>query len=250
MIKKYFSNSHFFFNFQVMDESRGDEEFSTADLELEEVYVDAQEEEDNEEAPACEREDDSLVADNRKTKEERNMTKLNNLARECVRWGVSPRAGAAIANGVLADHNIISKENTKEVIDKNKLKRAIGQYKLKVRENHEQMISEKKPEMFVFDGRQDSTLVMETDDQGKNRVGLIKEEHLTIISEPGSLYATHVTCGKKGRDVAYALYDYLNEREVVKNVKILGADSTAVNTGINQGAITIFEKLKGREGIF
>ena len=35
-----------------------------------------------------------------------NTTKLNNTAKESVRWGVSPRVAAAIANAVLVDYKV------------------------------------------------------------------------------------------------------------------------------------------------
>jgi hypothetical protein len=44
---------------------------------------------------------------------------LRNVARECDRWGVSNRAGAAIANAALIDAGIITPEDQKHVIDKN-----------------------------------------------------------------------------------------------------------------------------------
>jgi hypothetical protein len=48
---------------------------------------------------------------------------LSNLARECMRWGVSPIAGASIANAALIDANVLTRDNQKNIIDKNKLKR-------------------------------------------------------------------------------------------------------------------------------
>ena len=54
---------------------------------------------------------------------------LRNLAKECDRWGVSNRAGAAIANAALIDAGIITPEDQKHVIDKNKLRRAIEKYR-------------------------------------------------------------------------------------------------------------------------
>ena len=47
----------------------------------------------------------------------RNTMSLRNLAKECDRWGVSNRAGAAIANAVLIYAGVITAENQNNVID-------------------------------------------------------------------------------------------------------------------------------------
>ena len=41
--------------------------------------------------------------------------KLPKLARMCDRYGISDRAGAAIANAVLQDYGIIAKHNPRDV---------------------------------------------------------------------------------------------------------------------------------------
>ena len=43
-----------------------------------------------------------------------NRMTLTNLARECMRWGVSPKAGASIANAALIDANVVTKDNQKK----------------------------------------------------------------------------------------------------------------------------------------
>ena len=52
-----------------------------------------------------------------------NVRKLPKLARMCDRYGISDRAGAAIANAVLQDYGIIAKHNPRDVIDRSKLRR-------------------------------------------------------------------------------------------------------------------------------
>ena len=49
--------------------------------------------------------------------------KLTNVATAADRTGVSDRAAAFIVNATLEDYNIISREYTSEVIDKNKMRR-------------------------------------------------------------------------------------------------------------------------------
>ena len=56
-------------------------------------------------------------------------TGLINLAMIFDRYGVSSRAGAAIANAALTDAKVISVDDQTQVIDKNKLRRAIDKFR-------------------------------------------------------------------------------------------------------------------------
>lgn len=56
-------------------------------------------------------------------KMERNKTCLTNLAKICDRYGISDRAGAAIANATLSDYGIISNQNMDLAVDRSKLRR-------------------------------------------------------------------------------------------------------------------------------
>ena len=58
-----------------------------------------------------------------------NRMGLRNLAMICDRYGVSSRAGAAIANAALTDAKVISVDDQTQVIDKNKLRRAIDKFR-------------------------------------------------------------------------------------------------------------------------
>ena len=58
-----------------------------------------------------------------------NRMGLRNLAMICDRYGVSSRAGAAIANAALTDAKVINVDDQTQVIDKNKLRRAIDKFR-------------------------------------------------------------------------------------------------------------------------
>ena len=58
---------------------------------------------------------------------------MSNSAKECVRWGLSPRGGAAIINAALADYGIITKGNISQAVDKSKLRRSIHKYEKEAR---------------------------------------------------------------------------------------------------------------------
>ena len=53
----------------------------------------------------------------------RKKLSLPKFAKECDRYKVSNRAGAALANAILKDHGMITKEDTSMMIDHSKLRR-------------------------------------------------------------------------------------------------------------------------------
>ena len=140
---------------------------------------------------------------------------------------------------------VISSEKQQAIIDRMKLKRAIKRYEEQVEKEQKAEMEISKPKMISFDGKKDDTLITEVDANGKNKVVLKKEEHVSIMSEPGSKYLTHLSPGSKGVDIAQAIHKDLQEKNLLQSVKIIGADSTAVNTGWQNGAISLLEQLKG-----
>ena len=140
---------------------------------------------------------------------------------------------------------MITKVNKQAIIDRMKLKRAITRYEEQVKEEHTIDLSINKPTMISFDGKKDNTLISSVDENSKSRVTVQQEEHVTVISEPESKYLTHLSPGSKGSDIAHALHKFLSENAILDSVKIIGADSTAVNTGWQNGVIAILEQLKG-----
>ena len=58
-----------------------------------------------------------------------NLKRLPNLARTCDRYGISPRAGAAIASAVLEDYGIITSADKTHVISRCKLRREIEKWR-------------------------------------------------------------------------------------------------------------------------
>ena len=85
--------------------------------------------------------------------------------------------------------------------------------------------------MISFDGKKDSTLVSTVGEYDKAKVAVQQEEHVTVISEPGSNYLIHLSPGPKSAEIAQAIYNYLSENSLLEAVKIIGADSTAVKQG-------------------
>ena len=83
-----------------------------------------------------------------------------------------------------------------------------------------------------------------TELNGKRHQRTIREEHISIVSEPESKYFNHVTRGSgKAKDIASEIWSLLNKSSVdTKQIVAIGCDSTAVNTGIKGGVVRLLEK--------
>ena len=109
---------------------------------------------------------DFLLDKKEKNPSNRNMMSLKNVVRECMRWGVSPKAGASIANAALIDAGVVTKDNQTKIIDKNKLKRQMEKYQVDIREKEMEELQKAPPEGIYFDGKKDDTLTLEKDERG------------------------------------------------------------------------------------
>ena len=78
---------------------------------------------------------------------------LRNLAKECDRWGVSNRARAAIANAALIDAGVITPEDQTNVIDKNKLRRALQDYRKERQVEDTKILEEKQGQAYYIAGK-------------------------------------------------------------------------------------------------
>ena len=120
-----------------------------------------------------------------------NTMSLRNLAKECDRWGVSNRAGAAIANAVLIDAGVITAENQKNVIDKNKLRRALEDYREERQTVDYKTLEDKQGKAYYIDGKKTMSLCVEEDDQGKKYNAVRELELISMASEPGGPILSH-----------------------------------------------------------
>ena len=148
------------------------------------------------------------------------------------------------ASSVLQDLGLATTEDDSLIIDKNKVRREKNSF----RSNLQDMIK-KEPNVIqglYFDGRRDNTLKIDEVNQKCFR-RTAKEEHYSIIQEPGSIYVGHVspTTGTS-KDIASAILDYLKESNFsLDELDVIGCDGTVTNTGWKTGVIrTIEEDIK------
>lgn len=171
-------------------------------------------------------------------KNKKNTILVPTLAKVCDRYGLSDAAGAATANSIMQDLGLISTDKPQLVIDRCKLKRAREKSRLELQQQtkHIDLYS------VYFDGRKDSSLCMINKGTGKH-IAKVKEEHLSIVKEPGSQYLGHtVPKSSSAKDVASSILDYLGESCQSSMFKIVGCDGTVVNTGQKGGVICCLER--------
>lgn len=161
------------------------------------------------------------------------------LARACDRYGVSDRSAAAIASAVLEDVGIITENNALSVIDKNKVRRQRRKARTRLQ------MSETQIELrgLFFDGRKDQTLTNRKEGRTFHRRTVV-EEHISIISEPGSSYLGHTSPSSgSAKDIAKSIVDYLTINNIsTEKLEAIGCDGTNVNTGLKGGVIRLLEE--------
>lgn len=168
---------------------------------------------------------------------------LPNLAVACDRTGVSDRAAAIIVSAVLQDIGVVAPDNQTQIIDRSKLRRE----RKRTRENLQSTSLPPEPLSIFFDGRKDTTIVQEKRGKHFHRK-IIKEEHVVILAEPGSLYMGHLT-PKSGsaENIRKCIVTFLKSTNTDLNKLVaIGSDGTVVNTGSKNGVISQLEHFVGR----
>ena len=144
---------------------------------------------------------------------------LKLFAQTCDRFQIPDRAASALSFTLLRDLEIVTPEKTQMLIDKNKVRREHFKQRRALQSS-------------------DCALAL------KSMQRTVREEHISIVSEPESKYFDHVTPGSgKAKDIASEILSLLNKGSVdTKQIVAIGCDSTAVNTGIKGGVIQSLEK--------
>ena len=172
-----------------------------------------------------------------KTRSEKMSAHLPALVAACDRTGVSDRAAAMLASAVLQDMKMVSPNERSKVIDRSKIRRE----RTKVRKALAADINE--IEGLYFDGRKDKTMRIVRGVDKKYHRKKVVEEHVSIISEPGSLYFSHVVPNDgTSNAIIQAILDNLEEKNVdLAEIKVIGCDGINVNTGHARGVIRLLE---------
>ncbi|CAH1110847.1 unnamed protein product [Psylliodes chrysocephalus] len=158
--------------------------------------------------------------------------------------GISNRSAAKKATAVLTDMKIVSNKKIAQVVDNNKIRRAIFKNRNYLKNKWHNDNKNKDLDAIYFDGRKDQTIV----DLNGHRIKKL-EEHISLIQEPGSRYFGHIsfTTSSKATDIASGISSFLNQNEVdMTNIKVIGCDGTNCNTGWKGGIIRLVETQLGK----
>ena len=104
-----------------------------------------------------------------------------------------------------------------------------------------------------FDSRKDLTRTLVQDKYGQLHPRLVREEHISVTTEPNGSFLGHVTPDpaalpdKPAKKAAEAIYQLLKENNISDKCIVLGGDSTASNTGWKGGTMAHLEKLLGHK---
>ena len=85
--------------------------------------------------------------------------------------------------------------------------------------------------------------MMEAEGSVQSFPAKIKEEHYSVVSEPGSNYLFHFTPEKASKEESHAekiakvLFAWLKEQGFDKTLWTIGGDSTNINTGVKAGVM-------------
>lgn len=112
-----------------------------------------------------------------------NKLNLKPVAEVADRFGVSHPATAAIVTTTLQVVGLITQSDQSLVVDEHKVKRS--------RDKLRQELSSQKVQDFIglyFDGRKDKTLHIEKGADSVYRSKSKREEHVSLIGEPGKIY--------------------------------------------------------------
>jgi hypothetical protein len=154
------------------------------------------------------------------------------LSEVCDRYGVSYRAGAAIASATLHD------VKSPHIVDHSKLRRE--------RQRRREILLKRQKinsiEALYFDGRKDKTMCFVKKEKKIYRHFKV-EEHITLVQEPGSIYISHITPPSgTAEDIEVTMFTYLNREYSLNKLMAIGCDGTNVNTGRKNGIISRIEK--------
>ena len=181
--------------------------------------------------------DPTIHFNNSLTIQSQNCNNYDTLAATADRFRSSSREVVALVNAVLIDLNMLTPETALSYSK-------IQQERKKARKSTIRKLSvdRKSLSCVMFDGRRDRTLTISESNSSYSLKSIEMEEHIALLSEPGSKYIDHVTPESgKSRDIAHEILSVLSETDSSDSLIGIGCDGCATNTGNNAGVIRRLE---------
>lgn len=170
--------------------------------------------------------------------------KLPNFSSAVFRTQTSKRDAALLASSLLEDIGVVTPENKEKVIDPNKIQRGKQSLSKHILKETSTTLQQKKLKAIYFDGRIDSTLVIERKQDDTYYRTTQKEEHIVLVEEPESRYLGHVTpSAGTGESISKAMLSFIREHKMdLSDIAVIGSDGTVTNTGHTNGVMSLIEK--------
>ena len=167
-----------------------------------------------------------------------------------MRGGVSQRTLANILSSYAVDLGLATKDDPSLLVDQAKVSREQEREMARVTARAEEWMRTSGNDAIQFDGKDEKAKAWVTLECGTKVIRHVKEDHITLTDCQGE-FLMHFTREnvegvRAGKVIALRISTFLTTFGIDATLKLVGADSTNLNTGCKEGAIALLEKLLGR----
>ena len=138
--------------------------------------------------------------------------RLEHVAREADRYGLSDCATATIRIALLCHIGLVTDTDQTMIIHKNKVRRERKVFQNKLVDDSQPNDTDEPITAIYFDGRKDQTLVHLEDTKGLKH---IKEEHYALVEQPHGEYLTHLILERGSAvSVSNAIFEFTGTHDI------------------------------------
>ena len=167
-----------------------------------------------------------------------------------MRGGVSQRTLANILSSFVVDMGLATKEDPHLLVEQAKVAREQEREMTRLIARAEEWMRSSGIDAILFDGKDEKAKAWVTLPCGTKVIRHVKEDHISLTDAEGE-FLMHFTREKvdgvrAGQVIALRISSFLKTFGIDKTLKMIGADSTNLNTGSKEGAIALLERQLGK----
>ena len=167
-----------------------------------------------------------------------------------MRGGVSQRTLANILSSFAVDMGLATKDDPRLLVDQAKVAREQEREMTRLMARAEVWMRSAGIDAILFDGKDEKAKAWITLPCGTKVIRHVKEDHISLTDGEGE-FLMHFTREKvdgvrAGQVIALRIATFLKTFGIDSTLKMIGADSTNLNTGNKEGAIALLEKQLGK----
>ena len=167
-----------------------------------------------------------------------------------MRGGVSQRTLANILSSFAVDMGLATKEDPHLLVDQAKVSREQEREMTRLIARADDWMRSSGIDAILFDGKDEKAKAWVTLPCGTKVIRHVKEDHISLTDAEGE-FLMHFTREKvdgvrAGQVIALRMSTFLKTFGIDSTLKMIGADSTNLNTGSKEGAIALLEKQLGK----